>query len=43
MNIPQEIQELEDKELLEEHRYTAVHLYICEEQGQIDTKEENIF
>ena len=42
MNMPQEIQELENKELLEEYEGGIRHLTICDIEGQIDSKEENI-
>jgi len=42
MEIPQEIQELSDEDLLQEYEGGIRHLTICDIQGQVDTKEENI-
>ena len=42
MNIPQEIQELSDQELLTEYEGGIRHLTLCDLQGQVDMKEENI-
>lgn len=41
--IPEEIQNLSDEDLLSEYYHNAIHLYICDEQGQIDLKEERVF
>ena len=42
MNIPQEIQELSDQELLTEYEGGIRHLTVCEISGQIDNSEQRI-
>jgi len=42
MEIPDEIQELSNEELITEYEGGIRHLTICDLEGQVDTKEENI-
>jgi len=42
MEIPDEIRELSDEELLQEYEGGIRHLTICDLEGQVDMKEENI-
>lgn len=42
MEIPQEIQELDDTDLIEEFEGGIRHLTICDLEGQADPKEESI-